>query len=218
MRSELDELVRVVTDRVLAAMNGQTITDDPRNAGKKKCLVLGGEANIPEAFVQDMILLDEKDYESIQNILRYDRVLITRMTLRQLADIAAGRPGDSLSCAVCQALLQGVDVLMLETAAPHRAHAGKGSTAFYRMLEGYMNTLQVFGIKMANKDSALAYVPEKPAGETVRCEVSDTRLITEEIALRLSQKAQEIVVPAGVIITPAAVDVLKEARVTIIRR
>lgn len=38
----------------------------------------------------------------------------------------------------------------------------------------------------------------------VRCEVNDAKLITEEMALRLAQKAQEIVVPAGVIITPAA--------------
>ena len=218
MHENMDELVRLITDRVLAAMNGAGLPDDARTEGKKKCLVLGGDPNIPEAFVQDMVLLDEKDYETLQNILRYDRVIITRLSLRQLADIAAGRPGDSLSCAVCQALLQGVDVLMLETAAPHRAHAGKGSTAFYRMLEGYMNTLQVFGIKMANRDSALAYAPEKKQGEPVRCEVSDARLITEEIALRLAQKAQEIVVPAGVIITPAAMDVLKEARISIIRR
>lgn len=218
MHENMDELVRLITDRVLAAMNGTGGINEASVEGKKKCLVLGGDPNIPEAFVQDMVLLDEKDYEAVQNILRYDRVIITRMTLRQLADIAMGRPGDSLSCAVCQALLQGVDVLMLETAASHRAHAGKGSTAFYRMLEGYMNTLQVFGIKMANRDSALAYAPEKKQGEPVRCEVSDARLITEEIALRLAQKAQEIVVPAGVIITPAAMDVLKEARVTIIRR
>lgn len=52
----------------------------------------------------------------------------------------------------------------------------------------------------------------------VRCEVNDAKLITEEMALRLAQKEQEIVVPAGVIITPAAMDVLKEARITIIRR
>ena len=52
----------------------------------------------------------------------------------------------------------------------------------------------------------------------MRCEVSGTKLITEETALRLSKKAQEIVVPAGTLITPAAMDVLKEARITIIRR
>ena len=218
MHISTEELVRLVTEQVMAALNHEDKLAQAQNEGKKKCLVLGGMDNIPETLVQDMLLLDVKDYETVQNILRYDRLLITRLTLRQLADIAAGRPGDSLSCAVCQALLQGVDVLMLETAAPHRAHAGKGSTAFYRMLEGYMNTLQVFGIKIIGNESPLNYTPEKKQGEPVRCEVSSTKLITEETALRLSKKAQEIVVPAGTLITPAAMDVLKEARITIIRR
>ena len=218
MHESMDELVRLVTERVMAALNTENKLTEAQNEGKKKCLVLGGMEDIPETLKQDMILFDVTDYETVQNILRYSRAIITRLTLRQLADIAAGRPGDSLCCAVCQALLQGVDVVMLETAAPHRAHAGKGSTAFYRMLEGYMNSLQVFGIKLIGKESALNYTSEKKQGEPVRCEVNGTKLITEEMAERLAKKAQEIVVPVSTIITPAAADVLKEARITIIRR
>ena len=218
MHDSMDELVRIVTERVVAALGAQTNLTTAKDEGKKKCLVLGDAQELPEKIAQDMVILDVKDYETIQNILRYERVVITQLTLRQLADIAAGRPGDSLCCAVCQALLQGVDVWMLETAAPHRAHAGKGSTAFYRMLEGYMNTLQVFGIKLISKESPVAYAAEKKQGEPVRCEVTGVKLVTEETALRLAKKAQEIVVPAGTIITPAAMDVLKEAHITIIRR
>lgn len=218
MQGSMEELVRLVTEQVLAAIQNESKLEDARNEGKKKCLVLGGAEDIPEALRQDMILLDVKDYETIQNIRRYDRVVIAKLTLRQLADIAMGRPGDSLSCAVCQALLQGVDVLMLDSAAPHRQHAGKGSTAFYRMLEGYMNSLQVFGIKLIGTDSVLLNAPEKKQGEPVRCEVTGTKLITEEIAERLTKKAQEVVIPAGTLITPAAMDVLKEAHVKLIRR
>ena len=218
MHESMDELVRLVTDRVLAALNTENNLAEARNEGKKKCLVLGGMDNIPETLVEDRLLLDVKDYETVQNILRYDRVVITKLTLRQLADIAAGRPGDPLSCAVCQALLQGVDVMMLDSAAPHRAHAGKGSIAFYRMLEGYMNTLQVFGIKMVGQNSALNYAAEKKQANPVRCEVNGTKLVTEEMAIRLAKKAQEIVVPTSTLITPAAMDVLKEARITLIRR
>ena len=218
MQDSMEELVRLVTEQVLAAINHESKLEDARNEGKSKCLALGKIEDIPEALRQDMILLGVEDYETIQNILHYKRVVITRLTLRQLADIAMGRPGDSLSCAVCQALLQGVEVLMLESAAPHRQHAGKGSTAFYRMLEGYMNTLQVFGIKLVGTDSVLMNASEKRQGEPARCEVTGTKLITEEIAERLAKKAQEVVIPAGTLITPAAMDVLKEARVKLIRR
>ena len=217
MHENMDELVRIVTERVMAAMNSQNSLTEAQTEGKKKCLVLGGQ-QAPGNLTQGMVILDVKDYESIQNILRYSRVVITKLTMRQLADIAAGRPGDSLTCAVCQALLQGVEILMLESAAPHRQHAGKGSTAFYRMLEGYMNTLQVFGIKLIGCDSVMLNAPDKKQGEPTRCEVTGTKLITEEIAERLAKKAQEVVVPAGTLITPAAMDVLKEARVKLIRR
>jgi len=48
--------------------------------------------------------------------------------------------------------------------------------------------------------------------------VTGAKLNTEETALRLAKKAQEIVLSADVIITPAAADVLKESHITIIRR
>lgn len=218
MHDSIEELVRAVTERVVAALGNENKLAEAQNEGKKKCLVLGGMEDIYETLTQDMVLLDVKDYENVQNILRYSRVIITKLTMRQLADIAAGSPGDSTTCAVCQALLQGVDVLMLENAPSHRAFAGKGSTAFYRMLEGYVNTLQIFGVKVIGKENPLTYGTEKPQGGPVRCEVNDTKLITEKMAECLAQKAQEIVVPVGTLITPAAMDVLKEARITIIRR
>ena len=113
MHENMEEIVRLVTERVVAALNSEGRLSDARNEGKKKCLVLGKtEKQIPEALTQNMVVLDVKDYEDVQNILRYNRVIIAKLTLRQLADIAAGRPGDALSCAVCQALLQGVEVLM----------------------------------------------------------------------------------------------------------
>ena len=61
-----------------------------------------------------------------------------------------------------------------------------------------------------------ADVPEKYEG--LGLDKVSSALITEKMAECLAQKAQEIVVPVGTLITPAAMDVLKEARITIIRR
>ena len=133
MHDSIEELVRAVTERVVAALGNENKLAEAQNEGKKKCLVLGGMEDIYETLTQDMVLLDVKDNENVQNILCYSRVIITKLTMRQLADIAAGSPGDSTTCAVCQALLQGVDVIMLETAAPHRAHAGKGDRKSTRL-------------------------------------------------------------------------------------
>ena len=214
----MDELVRLITEQVLASLHNENNLAETGHAGKKKCLVLGEAEHMPEALAQDMILLDVKDYETTRDILRYDRVLITKLTMRQLANLAMGCPGDSLCCAVCQALLQGVDVLMTQDAAPHRRYAGKGSPAFYRMLEGYMNTLQEFGVKLIQKDEPLADMPVNKQDEPGWFEVTDTKLITVEMAERLVKRASALVVPTGTLITPAAMDVFKEARTALTRR
>ena len=59
MPENMDELVRLITERVVATLSNASNITDARNEGKKKCLVLGDMDNIPEALVQDMILLDE---------------------------------------------------------------------------------------------------------------------------------------------------------------
>ena len=218
MQESMEEIVRLVTEQVLAALQHVHHIDDDKNEGKKRCLVLGDGENVPEALRQDMILLDVKDYENIQNIKRYSRVLITKLTMPQLADIALGRPGDATACAVCQALLHGVEVLMLENAASHRAYAGMGSNAFYRMLEGYLNTLQVFGIKLVTSESPQLKMTGKLNKKPVRYEVTDMKLITENAAEQLVKNAQELVIPVDTLITPAAMDVFKETHVELIRR
>lgn len=219
MDQSMEEIVRAVTEQVLAALKQETTLQDARNEGKDKCLVLGDQKDIPESLARDMVLLPREDYETNQNILRYKRVIITKLSLTELADIAAGRPTNSLICAVCQALLQGVEVMLLEDGLPHRAYAGRGSTAFYRMLEGYVNTLQVFGIKLLQEGSAqLAPRTEGTERSLVRRELKNTRLVTEEMAVKIAKDVQELVLPAGTLITPAAIDVFKQAHITLTRR
>lgn len=219
MNTETEVLVRAVTEQVLAALKKENKLPDVQNEGKPKCLVLGELNKVPETLQRDVVLLDVKDYEKHQNILRYNRVLITQIGLVDLADIAVGRPGSPLTCAISRALLQGVEVMMLENAPQHRAYAGQGSTMFYRVLEGHVNTLQTFGVKLIQSSSAILVSPADPnETKAVRRELEGVRLITEELALSLAREVQELVLPAGTILTPAAADVLKAAKVKLIRR
>lgn len=213
-----EELVQAVTEQVLAALTQKTALQDARDEGKEKCLILGDIEAVPQCLTSNMVLLKTEDYTANQNILRYKRVIISRLSMVQLADIAQGRPTDSLCCAVCQALLQGVEVLLLEDALPHRIYAGKGSTAFYRLLEGYVNTLQVFGIKLVARESLLSAQPAETEKKYACYEWKGNRLITEEMALRIAKEVKELVLPADTLLTPSAKDVLKEANIKITRR
>ena len=41
---------------------------------------------------------------------------------------------------------------LLETALPHRAYAGKSSTGLYALLEGYVRSIQAFGVKLLTRE------------------------------------------------------------------
>lgn len=220
MDAPMEEIVQAVTRQVLAALEQKKMSQEIQNEGKANCLVLGDVDRIPQALKRNVVLLDIDDYQTHQNILRYQRVLVTALEWTDVVDIAQGRPGTPVASAVCLALLQGREVLMLEQALPHRVFAGQGSTALYQVLEGYVNTLQVFGIKLIRATDPLFALKcgEQESKPPIRREISGVPLITEALAIDLARDAQEIALPMGTLITPAAMDVLKASHMTLIWR
>jgi len=220
-KTEMEKLVSMVTQQVLAAVQQHGAAAAAESAGRKKILVVGCKDRLRKELYGDALVGTLEEYDSHRNILYYDKVVITKLSLTQLADIAQGRAGDIGSAAVVYALLSGVDVEMTEDALPYRKFAGKGSTPLYQMLEGYAQTLQVFGVKMAKvpvQPEEAAPKPPKfkapavavPAG-TAKPNASS--LITEAEALRLSKEGGALRLPTGTIVTPSARDVFAQAGV-----
>lgn len=220
-QAELESIVELITKQVLAGMG--KCEDDSCPDGYKKMLLIGKCGRlIPEELCRDTTVYDIKDYQKYQNILRYDRVCIAKLSMTQLVDLAQGRVSDDETSAVIYALLNGIDVVLLEYALPHRKYAGKGSTALYKQLEGYAQTLQMFGIKPYEKkvkDNLPPPPPPKfkappvevPAGSA---KPSTNRLITEVEARELIQQGEGIVyLPVGAIVTPLARDIFAAAKV-----
>lgn len=220
-QAELEQIVQLVTQQVMAAMEAAPCC--PGTEGFDKVLVVGKEnAPIPQELTADSVMLNLEDYKTNQNILRYDRVIITGLTITQLADIALGRIGDEVSCAVIHALLNGIDVYLLPEALGFRKFAGKGSKALYGLLEQYVQTLQVFGVK-AYKPMPKQVLPEaKPAKfaappvEVPRGSMVPNahRLITEAEALALVSAGGPVQLPGDAILTPLARDILAKVGVT----
>lgn len=220
-QTELEQIVKLVTQQVMAAMEAAPCC--PGTEGFDKVLVIGKENGpIPQELTTDSVVLNLDDYKTNQNILRYDRVIITNLTITQLADIALGRIGDEASCAVIHALLNGVDVYLLPDALGFRKFAGKGSKALYSLLEQYAQTLQVFGVK-AYKPQPKQVLPEaKPAKfaappvEVPRGSMVPNahRLITETEALALVSAGGPVQLPKDAILTPLARDILAKVGVT----
>lgn len=222
---ELEKIVSLVAQQVLSSMeNGKA--QDVCCEGKSKILVIGNRTkDIPEEILYNAVPFNIEDYVKNQNILRYDKVIITKLTITQMSDISLGRISDDVTCAVINALLNGVDILMIESAMPHRKFAGKGSAALYNLLESYGQTLQRFGVKLYKKKvreelppppppkykAPPVVVPPGTAKPNISC------LITEAEARELIKQGGEIHLPAGTIITPSAKDIFAVAKVEVIR-
>jgi len=218
-----EELVRLVTEQVMAALAGKDHPDSPQNEGHEKLLVIGDPALLSEEMCRDRVIYTIEDYKTNQNILRYRLVVITKLTLTELADIAAGRDAAANQCAVIQALLQGVDVYLYEDALPYQKHSGKGSKMFYTMLENYTQTLRTFGVKPAErKVKVQEEKPVKPAKFLAppvavpmgSAKPNRERLITEDVARAMvADGCGRVVIPAGAIVTPSAWDVFRGVEV-----
>ena len=216
-----EELVRLVTEQVTAVLESRGTLTAPAREGYDRLLVIGDHTLLSEEMRREHNICGIDDYKPHQNILRYRKVAITKLTLTELADIAAGRDAGANQCAVIQALLQGVDVYLYEDALPHTRYVGKGSTMFYAMLEGYVRTLRTFGVKPADrKGKETPAEPRPPRFQAPPVEVptgnarpNSDRLITEDVAKRMVEGQVRVVIPKGAIVTPAAWDVFRQVEV-----
>ena len=219
---ELAELTRLITEQVMARMAAETPAENTE--GKKKLLVVGKPDAVPETLRCGAALLGLDDYEKNRNILRYDAVCVTKLTLSQLADAALGKPDSPAACALVYALLENVPVTMLESALPHKKYAGRQSAALYELYETYARSLQIFGVKLLRPQAAQTQTPAKPPkfcpapvpAPQMHGAPNPERVITEDMARKLALN-EPVHVRKDAIITPAAQDALRERNICAVR-
>ena len=227
-QSEMELIVEQVTRQVLAGLHKETEAAAVNQEGFRRVLLVGEcREALPEELTRDAVLYELADYQENQNILRYDRVIIAHLSITQLSDIAQARISDAATCAVLNALLNGIETLMLDKALSFRRFAGKGSTALYQMLENYAQTLQVFGVKPVGQREKVRQElpPAKPprfqtpvvTAPKGSAKPSRGRLITEAEAAELLAGGEEVCLPAGAIVTPLARDLFDQAGVRVTR-
>ncbi len=225
MNETREELIALVTREVLAALEGRTAAL-AAPVGAPRMLVVGDREKVPAELARECALFTVEDYARDGNILAYDRLCITRLSCVELSDIALGRDSRPAQCAVIQALLHGKEVCLLEEGLPHRALAGKGSAALYGVLEGYVRTLQTFGVKLVGEPKPLKppsepkppkFAPPPTPKPIATGKPNPQRLITEELAVKLAAAGGPVCLAANAILTPSARDVFTRAKVEIIR-
>lgn len=223
-QNELQKIVALVTQQVMAAMDKNGCSEIAQD--RDMVLVVGKQDAVPKDLCRDMTLMDLGDYSSCKDITRYKRVVVTKLNLTQLADIALGRPADEASCAVTYALLSGVEVIMLEDALSFRRFKDKGSNALYNTYEKYAKTLSVYGVKTYRPKCNIVvpgaqlakFAQQNPAVPRGCAMPNIGKLVTETDArLLIMAQGNPVRIPVGAIITPLARDVFAHAGVEVIR-
>ena len=166
-----EQMVEFITREVMKMLG----MDEEEPEDKSCCpdaLVIGEADKLPPAVRRQYQLKSLDTYKG--DITPYEKIFITGITRMELADIALGRDSDAAACAVIEGLLHGTEIFLYDVALTHRKHAGRGSRAFYQLLEGYVRTLQSYGIKLVQGTTVIDKYEKHAAPGAKRCDHGGT--------------------------------------------
>ena len=239
-KDEISRIVEEVTREVLSAGTDPQAFAAAGACGKRVLFICRGGRELPYRLAEGAEILDIHDYEAYQDITRYDRVVIGKLPMVQLCDIALGRMADPVSCAVLHALLNGTEVLLLDGTLEFQQYRGKeGSPALYKQLNEYVHKLQIYGIKLyvdrdvkkvevspspahGGQETSVSWQSKRSLPETPRGSAKPNAgsVITEADAVALISALQPdetlIRLDPGAILTPSARDVFIRHRIEVI--
>ncbi len=200
-----EQLIEFITGEVLRALGQQPEPEPECPEGCPWALVIGDPDILPPAVRRQYRFIRPGDGDG-----GWERIFITALSQTQLADIALGRSDGQVQQAVLCALLDGKAVTLYDAALGHRRHGPKASRALVQLLEGYVRTLQSFGVEVVQgTTTADRYQKTAAPGADLPGGV-----ITEALAKSMVERTQEevILVRAGTVLTPSAKDVFLHAR------
>ena len=204
-----EQLVELITREVMKLMGDTVEPEKTDKSGLPDVLVIGSCDKLPVSIRNRNNLCDIACYTCEEDILKFEKIYITELSLTELADIALGRNTRAAQCAVISGLLHGKEIFLLDCALTFRKLSASASRGFYQLLEGYVRTLQSFGIKLVNGQTPIdKYTVRSAPGDDL-----PEGIITEALAKSMVEKSSDAVVllRKGTVVTPSAKDVFLHA-------
>ncbi len=204
-----EQLVELITREVMRMMGDSVEPDEAEKAGCPDALVIGSKDKLPPHIRKKYNLRSMECYTCEADIEKFQTIYITELNLTELADIALGRNTRAVQCAVISGLLCGKEIFLMECALEFRKKSTVMSRGFYQLLEGYVRTLQSFGIKLVNGQTPIdKYTVRSGPGDDL-----PEGIITEAMAKAMLEKCTDsvILLKKGTVVTPSAKDVFLHA-------
>ncbi len=199
-----EQLVELITREVMKIMGDSVEPESADKSGLPDVLVIGSCNKLPSNIRNKYNLHSIECYTCEEDIGKFEKIYITEINLTELADIALGRNTRAVQCAVISGLLCGKEIFLLDCALTFRKLSTTASRGFYQLLEGYVRTLQSFGIKLVNGQTPIdKYTVRSAPGDDL-----PQGIITEALAKDMVEKSADavILVGKGTVITPSAKD------------
>lgn len=208
-----EQIVELVTREVLKLMGDSVEPENVDKSGLPCALLIGSAEKLPVSVRKKYNLCGIDCYTCEEDIAKFEKIYITELSLTELADIALGRNMRAVQCAVITGLLHGTEIFLLDCALTFRKLSAKASRGFYQLLEGYVRTLQSFGIKLVNGQTPI----DKYTVRSAPCDDLPEGIITEALAKSLVENTSDTVIllRKGTVVTPSAKDVFLHAGKTI---
>lgn len=204
MELSREQLVEIITSEVLRITGENPAPLD--KSGLPKALVIGSPDRLPRNVADryDFTALCERGQSC-----EFGVIYITDLACRELADIALGRDVDAVTSAVTGGLMRGSEIFLLDCALGFRKYSGTMSRGFYQLMEGYVRTLQSYGIKLVNGQTPI----DKFVARTAPEDGLPDGIVTEALAVKLAEKAEggTVILKKGTVVTPSAKDVFLHA-------
>ena len=204
-----EQLVELITREVMRMMGDAVEPDEAEKAGCPDVLVLGSKDKLPPHIRKKYNLRTIECYTCEADIEKFEKIYITELNLTELADIALGRNTRAVQCAVISGLMCGKEIFLMECALEFRKKSTVMSRGFLQLLEGYVRTLQSFGIKLVNGQTPIdKYTVRSGPGDDL-----PEGIITEALAKAMLEKCTDsvILLKKGTVVTPSAKDIFLHA-------
>lgn len=148
---DINSIVDAVTQEVMKRLNceeNSCINSTP------KVLILEKQNNACFKTIEEKLNFIGYEVDSIESksdISKYDKIIITSLNNRELANIALGVECGKKEQIVLEALLHGKKVFLIEEGISYRKYAGISNKILFKLYEDYEKKLLEYGIFILNK-------------------------------------------------------------------
>lgn len=222
-----EKIVNEVVDEVMRRMKQPTSFE----CIKPLCLLLGTstpmiESSFLNSYEVTRVSNDTviPSFELNTLVSRASCIILTEMSVSNLAHVAVGAFNTPVEEAIIDSLLLGKEIILLEEALLYRNYKNTASKTFYRRLMEYEETIISYGIRIQSSTKLSLQTKQDtllPGGNNAVQEqrkVLNKRLILEKDLIDMGQSHPPMLqIPKDSIITPMALDYARAHHIELIK-